>query len=114
MVSAAFPFPYDCSCAWSIRLTDSGLATGIRLAFAATAALSTIEKDGLIPQARHGGSGNNSVAVVGSKFAGTGLEKEQMGHTQVPMITAAVAVETDAAWNGLAEREPGVEEDCSL
>jgi hypothetical protein len=45
--------------------------------------LSIIFKDGLIPQAKHDGRGVEAVAVVGSKFDGTGLENEHIGHTHV-------------------------------
>ena len=41
---------------------------------------------GLIPQARHGGKFTAGVAVVVSKFEGTGLENEQMGQIQVALI----------------------------
>src|ERR1700742_4587241 len=101
MVSVAFPSPYDGDSELLVRLTDSGLAVGIRLAFALTAAFSTTENGGLMPQAKHGGSGNASVAIVGSKFEGTGLEKEQMGQTQVPLTTGDGAGETAGARNGL-------------
>ena len=86
----------------------------MRFAFATTAAFSTRENDGLIPQARHGGSGKVSVAMVGSKLEGTGLEKEQIGHTQVPAIRGkgtGVAVE---GRNGLEEREDGEDEEMTL
>lgn len=86
---------------------------GTRLALAVTAALSTVANGGLMPQAKHGGSGKASVAIVGSKFEGTGLENEQMGQTQVPLTTGAGVDETDKG-RGLAEREAGVEEDTTL
>lgn len=38
---------------------------------------------GLMPQARHEGRFVAAVAVAGSKFDGTGLEKEQIGHIHV-------------------------------
>jgi hypothetical protein len=47
------------------------------------AALSTMASGGLIPQARHGGNGVEGLAFPGSKFEGTGLENEQIGHIQV-------------------------------
>ena len=96
-----------------MKLTDSGRMGGTRFALAATAAFRTVANGGLMPQARHGGSGKASVAIVGSKFEGTGFEKEQMGHTQVPLTTGAGAGETAGARIGLAEREPGVEEDTT-
>ena len=37
-----------------------------------------------MPQARHGGIGKRD-ARAGSKLEGTGLEKEQMGHTHVAL-----------------------------
>ena len=39
-----------------------------------------------MPQARHGGSGVCALAVVASKFDGTGLEKEQIGHIHVAFV----------------------------
>lgn len=38
---------------------------------------------GFIPHARQGGKGADAVAVPGSKVAGTGFEKEQIGQIQV-------------------------------
>jgi hypothetical protein len=114
MVSDTFPSPYDGDDELLVRWTDSGLAGGIRFAFAMTAAFNTTENSGLMPQAKHGGSGNDSVAIVGSKFEGTGFEKEQMGQTHVPATTGDGAGETAGARNGLAEREPGVDEDCTF
>lgn len=70
--------------------------SGTRFAFAEMAALRTRAKGGLMPHARHGGSGNDSVAMVGSKFEGTGLEKEHMGHTQLPTTRGGGAGETAA------------------
>ena len=45
---------------------------------------------GFIPQARHGGIGVRD-ASAGSKFEGTGFEKEQMGHTHVALCCGAGA-----------------------
>lgn len=45
------------------------------------AAFTTCIVGGLMPQARHGGIGVRD-ASAGSKFDGTGFEKEQMGQTQ--------------------------------
>lgn len=67
-----------------------------------------------MPQARHGGSGNASVAIVGSKFEGTGLEKEQIGQTQVPLTRGSGAGEAAAARYGLEAREVGLEEERTL
>lgn len=49
------------------------------------AALRTVVNGGLIPQARHGGRFAAAVAVAGSKFEGTGLEKEHIGHIHVAL-----------------------------
>ena len=57
------------------------------------AAFTTTTSGGLIPQARHGASGVCAFAVPGSKFDGTGFEKLQMGHTQVPLTSRAGAGE---------------------
>jgi hypothetical protein len=61
-------------------------------------------RGGVIPQARHGASGVCAFAVVGSKFDGTGLEKVQMGHTQVAFSAGT------GAGAGLPYRAGGVEE----
>lgn len=50
---------------------------------AAIVAFNTTVSGGLMPHARQGGSGVEAVAVVGSKFEGTGFENEQMGQTHV-------------------------------
>jgi len=42
---------------------------------------------GFIPQARHGGRGVLSFAVVGSKLEGTGFERLHIVHTQVAVVT---------------------------
>jgi hypothetical protein len=49
------------------------------------AALRTVVNGGLIPHARHGGRCVPAVAVAGSKFDGTGLENEQIGHIHVAL-----------------------------
>lgn len=67
-----------------------------------------------MPQARHGGTGKLSVTIVGSKFDGTGLEKEQMGHTQVPSTTVGSGVDTADGRNGLVERDVGEDADATL
>lgn len=54
-----------------------------RLVAALIAALRTVVNGGLMPHARHGGKWVAAVAVAGSKFEGTGLEKEQIGQIQV-------------------------------
>ena len=53
------------------------------------AALRTRAKGGLIPHAKHGANGVCALAVVGSKFEGTGFEKEQIGHIQVAVLAGA-------------------------
>ena len=69
------------------------------------AAFRTRANGGLTPHARHGAKGVWAPAVVGSKFVGTGLEKEQIGHIQV----AVLAGEGSGAgrWKGLSVRESG-------
>lgn len=57
-----------------------------RLAAALIAAFNTVVKGGFIPQARHGGRLAVAVAVAGSKFEGTGFEKEQIGQIQLAFI----------------------------
>ena len=114
MVVVLVPSPYDCECELFTRLTDSGLAVGSRFALATIAAFRTTENSGFMPQARHGGNGNVGVAIVGSKFEGTGLEKEQIVQTQVPPTTGAEGGGLTGGRKGLAEREPGVEEDRTL
>lgn len=66
---------------------EAGVGGG-RLLALEMAALRTCVKLGLMPHARHGGSGVWAFAEVGSKFDGTGLEKLQMVHTHVPEVTA--------------------------
>lgn len=58
---------------------------------AAIAAFTTCTNGGLIPQARHGGNGVFAFARLGSKFDGTGFEKEQMGQIQVALGSLAAA-----------------------
>lgn len=55
------------------------------LDIAAIAAFTTCTVGGLMPQARHGGMGVRE-AKAGSKLTGTGLEKEQIGHTHVALV----------------------------
>lgn len=63
-----------------------------------------------MPQARHGGKGKEEVALVESKFDGTGLEKEQIGQTQVPVDFGASAC-TEGDLNGLLVLVTGEDED---
>lgn len=95
-------------------IPDDGELSGTCLAFAAMAALSTVANGGLMPQARHGGSGKASVAIVGSKLDGTGLEKEHMGQTQVPTTAGTSADETVDGLKGLVEREDGDDAEANL
>lgn len=81
-----------------------------RFLFAAIAAFNMSENSGLIPQVRHGGRGNASVAIVGSKFEGTGLEKEQIGQIQVPRSSWGDATRT----GGLGALDTGVEAEDSF
>ena len=62
-----------------------GSAGACRFDMADMAALTTCTSGGFIPHARHGGRGVRAFAVEGSKFDGTGLEKEHMGHTHVAL-----------------------------
>jgi hypothetical protein len=59
--------------------------TGRLIVFAIAAFITSVHV-GFIPQAKHGGSGMDSGAVYGSKFEGTGFEKEQMVHIHVPVL----------------------------
>lgn len=63
-----------------------GLATaGSRFVTAEIAALRTVVKGGFIPHARHGGKFVDAVAVEGSKFDGTGFEKEHIEQIHVAL-----------------------------
>jgi hypothetical protein len=89
------------------------LYVDLRLTFAATAAFMTRGKSGTMPQVRHGGSGKASVAIVASKFDGTGFENEHIAQTQLPRSTCGVAIRVEASGNGLELRDPGEEEDAT-
>jgi hypothetical protein len=78
------PVPVEVFSAGS-GLLDFGLGPGARFDMPAIAALTTCTKGGLMPHAKHGGNGVCALAVAGSKFSGTGLEKEQMGHIHVAL-----------------------------
>ena len=54
-------------------------------------AFKTWAKVGLIPQAKQGGSGVYALAVVTSKFEGSGLESEQMEQIQVVFFCRPLA-----------------------
>jgi hypothetical protein len=56
-----------------------------------------------MPHARHGGNGVRAFAVAGSKFDGTGFEKEQMGHTQVALGGSAAGGAGDRCPSGVLE-----------
>jgi hypothetical protein len=71
-------------------LLSLGGGAGALFEIAAMAAFTTCMVGGLIPQARHGGIGVRD-ASAGSKFDGTGFEKEHMGHTQDAVIDGAGA-----------------------
>jgi hypothetical protein len=58
-----------------------------------------------MPQARHGGNGVWALAVVGSKFDGTGFEKLQMGQTQVALFAGTGS--DGGRWKGLSVRRAG-------
>ena len=89
--------------------------SALREAPALMAALSTIAKGGGMPHVRQGGIAVDSVAVEGSKLDGTGLVKVHMGQIQLAMAVAGSTCDTWLGRRGLAEREPGDEEEtCSL
>jgi hypothetical protein len=68
-------------------------------------ALRTSEKGGFIPQARQGANGVCPFEVSGSKFEGTGFEKEQIGHIHVAVLAG---VGSDVGrWKGLSLRDNG-------
>lgn len=74
-----------------VRMARDGLieVTGAgdgRLLALLMAAFSTCDKVGLMPQARHGGSGVCALAAVGSKFTGKGFEKVHIVQTQVAVV----------------------------
>jgi hypothetical protein len=83
----ASPFVSVNVCSFGIeKVLVTGLAGVVDLLDAAAiAALRTTVNGGLIPQAKHGGSAVEALAVAGSKFDGTGLLKEQIGQIQVPL-----------------------------
>lgn len=81
----SFP-PADVVDAVSLILSSLGGGPGACLfEMAAIAALTTCTVGGLIPQAKHGGMGVRD-ASAGSKFDGTGFEKEHIGHTHDALI----------------------------
>jgi hypothetical protein len=84
-----------------------------RPAAAVIAAFRTSGNGGFIPHARHGGKGKEEVALVESKFDGTGLEKEQIGQTQVPVDFGDCAC-TEADLKGLLVLVTGEDEEDSV
>ena len=50
-----------------------------------------------MPHARHAGKAILEEAVTGSKFEGTGFEKEQIGQTQVPLLCPFGLVKLEVA-----------------
>lgn len=82
--------PDDVDVVAPFLLSFGGAAGAGLLEIAAIAAFTTCIVGGLIPQARHGGIGVRD-ASAGSKFDGTGFEKEHMGHTQDAVIEGAGA-----------------------
>src|SRR3984957_17640827 len=62
-----------------------------------------------MPHVRHGGRGKAEVAVLTSKFEGTGLEKEHMGQIHVP--ADCLAGDAGTGMDGLLEGESGDEDD---
>lgn len=66
--------------------TVTGAVWAGRLAAFVIAALITTLNGGLIPHAKQGANGVRSSAVTGSKFDGTGFEKEHIGQIQVAVL----------------------------
>lgn len=71
---------------------------------AAIAAFTTWVNGGSMPHAKHGGNGVRAFAVAGSKFEGTGFEKEQIGHTQVALGGGAAGA-GDPRLSGVVDEE---------
>ena len=71
------------------------------------AAFSTCGKDGLTPQVTHAGRGICEFAVAGSKFAGTGLENEQIVQIQVAALVLGVLEPDVVLEKGLPPRYTG-------
>lgn len=85
-----------------IDVEDNG--TG-RLPALDIAALRTCENGGLMPHARHGGRGAFVLDVTGSKFDGTGFEKEQIGQIHVALVAGEGS--GIGRWKGLSVRDNG-------
>ena len=73
---------------------------GGRLDMPAITALVTCRSGGLIPQARHGAKGVFAFATTGSKFEGTGFEKEHMGHIHVMLFNDVGTADSNVWYNG--------------
>ena len=67
------------------------------------AAFITSAKVGLIPHAKHGARGVRSFAVCGSKFDGTGFEKEHIVQIQVAVLAGDGS--GVGRWKGLSIRD---------
>lgn len=87
-------------------------SSGARDEPALMAAFSIRANGGLMPHVRHGGTGNDSDAVDGSKLEGTGFVKVQMGQIQLAGFTIGVTLDTLPGLKGLEDRDPGEDEDC--
>lgn len=70
-------------------------------------AFKTCAKEGLTPQVTHAGRAVFEFAVAGSKFAGTGLEKEQIVQTHVAVPNLGVLDPDPEFEKGLAPRCTG-------
>lgn len=81
-ISLSWPFVFGSGCAETciVRLSGAFAAAAFNTAF------NRCGNDGLIPQLRQGGSIMFGFAVVGSKFDGTGLAKEQIVQTHVTWL----------------------------
>lgn len=100
---------------WEALNSDAGLGRtgrGVRragpgclLVAFEIAAFRICARVGLIPHAKQGGSGVWALAVEGSKFDGTGLEKLQMVQTQVAVLAGGGS--TGGILMGLSVRVAG-------
>lgn len=92
----------DLSFALTLPALETGVLTvfvvGGRFAALEMAALSIKANGGLIPHAKHGARGVNSLAAMGSKLDGTGFENVQIEQTQVASFaTVGVTAIRDGA-----------------
>lgn len=65
-----------------------------------------------MPHVRHGGRGKLSVAVVGSKFDGTGFVKEHIGQIQLPLSAVGALTGRLLGLKGLDDRDEGEDADA--